>query len=313
MTRNMNTAQARVIDPILSTHAQGYRNADNIGHLILPIADIPQRGTLVLRFGKDSFRKMDTKRAPGGRYRTIQYGYTSNPVALEQDALAASVPFEHLEEAERVPSIDIASGSIDLTLDVIALGREAAVADLVRNPEKYGLNNKATFSGADKWSDPNSDPAGDIREAKEQIRRRIGRYPNLLTLSPPVAAALKDHPKIQARFKYTSSESITLEMLAKYFGIAEVIEGSAVYLDENADDDADAKDVWGDDAILSYRATGSDYRVPSFGYTYRLKGHPQIMKPYADSTTDSWLYRIKEEWSPVMSCADGGFLFQSPA
>ena len=52
---NMNTAEARVIDPILSTHAQGYRNAEYIGHLILPIADIPVRGMRVLKFGKDSF------------------------------------------------------------------------------------------------------------------------------------------------------------------------------------------------------------------------------------------------------------------
>lgn len=313
MTRNMNTAQARVIDPILSTHAQGYRNATMIGHLILPIADIPQRGARVLRFGKDSFRKLNTRRAPGGEYQAIQYGYADNPVALHQDALAARVPFENLDEASRVPGIDLARGSIDLVLDVIALGREIEVANLVRNPAKYAANNKASLAGADKWSDPDSDPAGDIREAKEQVRRRIGRYPNLLTLSPPVAAALKEHPKIKAQFKYTSSDSVTLKMLAQFFEIDEVIEGSAVYLDENADDDADAKDVWGNDAILSYRATGSNYQVPSFGYTYRLKGHPQIMKPYSDNTTDSWVYRVKEDWSPEMSGMDAGFLFQSPA
>ena len=96
--RNMSTAQARVIDPILSTHAQGYRNADMIGHMLLPIADIPTRSARILKFGKDSFRKMNTRRAPGAEYPRIQFGYASDTVALHQEALAAIVPVENMEE-----------------------------------------------------------------------------------------------------------------------------------------------------------------------------------------------------------------------
>ena len=31
-----NLSQTRVVDPILSTHARGYRQAEMIGHLLLP-------------------------------------------------------------------------------------------------------------------------------------------------------------------------------------------------------------------------------------------------------------------------------------
>lgn len=311
-SRNMNTNQARVLDPILSTHAQGYRNAEFIAHLLLPIAEIPTRGARILKFGKDSFRKMSTRRAPGAEYKRIQYGYASDPVALHQDALSAVVPFENMEEATQVPHINLARGSVDLVLDVIALGRETEAASLVRNAANYSANNKLALTGSDKWSTADSDPAKDMEEAKEQVRRRIGRYPNLLTLSPAVFNVLKFHPKIKEQFKYTSSESITTVMLAKYFDIDEVIVGKAVALDENASDDADAKDVWGNDAILTYRSKGSNYQVPSFGYTYRLRGYPMVMKPYADDETDSWIYKTKEEWAPVLSGMDAGFLFQSP-
>ncbi|WP_254446846.1 major capsid protein [Ruegeria sp. HKCCD8929] len=311
-TRNMNTAQARVIDPILSTHAQGYRNAEMIGHLILPVADIPTRGVRVLRFGKDSFRKMNTRRAPGAEYQTVQYGYASNPVALQQEALAAKVPWENMEEASKVPGIDLARGSVEMVLDIIALGREFEIAQLVRDPGNYGANNKMVLAGGDKWSDPASDPAADINEGKEQVRRRIGRYPNQLTIGAPTFNVLKQHPKIKEQFKYTSSDSITVEMLAKYFDIEKVIVGKAVYLEDGAADDADAQDVWGTDAILSFRPMGTNYMVPSFGYTYRLKGHPMIMKPYSDDSCDSWVYKIKEEWSPELTGADAGFLFQNP-
>lgn len=169
-----------------------------------------------------------------------------------------------------------------------------------------------TPTGPNKWSDPSSDPAKDVKEAKEQIRRRIGRYPNLLTLSPVVYNALTEHPKILDKFKYTSSDSVTVEMLAKYFDVEKVIVGKAVYLDENANDDADANDVWGEDAILSYTSQRSDYRMPSYGYTYRLQGHPMVEKPYPERGVKSWIYPVTEEWSPQMTGTDAGFLFQSP-
>lgn len=310
--RNMNTGQARVVDPILSTHARGYRNAEMIGHLLFPIVEIPVRGMRVIKFGKESFRMMNTRRAPGAETQRVQYGYASDPVSLQQDALEGLVPFENMEEASRVPGIDLASGSIEMVMDVIALGREHAIATMARNPANYGANNKLALTGADKWSDPASNPAADMKEAKEQIRRRIGRYPTLLTLSPEAFNALADHPKIKEQFKYTSSDSVTTAMLAKYFDIEQVIVGKAVFLDENADDDTDAQDVWGNDAILSFTPRGSNYRIPSFGYTYRLKGHPLVEKPYDERNRKSWVYPVTEDWSPELTGAEAGFLFQSP-
>lgn len=310
MTRNMNSAQARVVDPILTTHATGYRNAEMIGHILFPVVSIPLRGMLVMRFGKEGFRKMNTRRAPGTRSQRIQYGYASSPVALHQDALEGVVPWEIMEEAAKVPGVNLAKGAVEEVLDVISLGREIQTAKLVLNPNSYGVNNKMALSGSDKWSNPDSDPSKDITEGKEQIRRRIGRYPNLLTLSPADFNALKDHPKIMARFKYTSSDSITVEMLAKYFDVERVVVGRAVYLDENDSDDADAKDVWAGGSVLSYTSKRAEYRSPSFGYTYRLKGHPMVERPYEERAVKSWVYPITEEWSPELTGVDAGFLFQ---
>tara|TARA_R100001369_G_scaffold65866_1_gene93017 strand:+ start:65 stop:994 length:930 start_codon:yes stop_codon:yes gene_type:complete len=308
----MNTGQARVIDPILSTHARGYTNAEMIGHLLFPIVSIPARGVRVLKFGKESFRMMNTRRAPGAETARVQYGYASDPVALQQDSLEGLVPWENMQEASAVPGVDLASGSIEMVLDVIALGREFAIAKLARDPSKYGANNKMALTGADKWSDDASNPYADIQEGREQIRRRIGRYPNQLTLGPGAVSVLTNHPKIKEQFKYTSADSITLEMLAKYLKLDKVIEGKAVYLPENAGDDADATDVWGDDAILSFTPTGSNYRIPSFGYTYRLNGHPLVEQPYPERNRKSWMYPVTEDWSPELTGADAGFLFQTP-
>lgn len=313
MPAPMNTAQARVIDPILTNHARGYSNAEMIGHMILPVVPVPVRGIRVIKFGKEAFRRYNTRRAPGSAVGRIQYGYASDAVALHQDALEAIVPWEHQQDASVVPGIDLAQGSVEMVLDAIALGREVEVATKVRNAATYAASNKVALSGTDLWTDPASKPAEVINEAREQIRRRTGRYPNTLTLGAPVFNALSGHAGIKEQFKYTSSASITTDMLAAYFGIDRVLVGKAVVLPEGADDDTDAEDVWGNDAVLTYTPTGRDYRVPAYGYIYRLNGHPLVETPYRENAIKSWVYPVTEDWSPEVTGADAGYLIQNAA
>lgn len=308
----MNSRQAQVIDPILSTQARAYTNAEFIGTRILPWADIPNRSMKVLRFGKDAFRKyIDTRRAPGAETRRIQFGYASDPVALKQEALEALVPDEISGDAQRVPGVDLAATSIQGIQDIIGLGREVEIASLVQNAATYAAGNKVALAGTSKWSDPASTPADDVDEAKDIVRRMIGRKPNVLTLGPVVFNVLKRHPKILDQFKYTSRDSVTVQMLAAYFEVDEVIVGNAVALAEGAADTDPADDIWGNNAILSYRA-GSNFMVPAFGYTYRLKGFPAVEQPYYERNRKSWIYPVTEEFRPYVTGAEGGFLFQTP-
>lgn len=307
----MNTRTAAVVDPILSTHARGYRNSEFISHLLFPRVTIPNRSMRVVKFGKEAFRMMNTRRAPGADKKRIQYGYASDPVSLIQDALEGMVPDEHQEEAASIPGIDLGQGAVNMVLNAIDLGHEYEAAQLARTPGSYGTSNRTALTGADRWSSPDSDPVSDVDEAKDVIRRMIGRDPNTLTLGPSAAKALKRHPKVKEQFKYTSASSITTDMLAAFLDLQRVIVGRAVYLPETATDGDAAQDVWGDDAILSYvPATGENFQVPSYGYTYELLGYPQVTVPYYNRSNDSWIYPIKAERRVYLTGAEGGFLFQ---
>lgn len=306
----INQRTAAVVDPILSTHARGYRNLDFISHILFPRVTIPNRSMRVIRFGKEAFRLLNTRRSPGSDKKRIQYGYASDPVSIAQDALEGVVPIEHQEEAESIPGIDLGAGAINMVMDVVDLGLEYEVAQLARNAANYDDNHKLVLTGADRWTDPNSDPLEDVNAAKEAIRRFIGRYPNTMTLGPDAFNALSRHPKIREQFKYTSKDSITVEMLAAYFNLKKVVVGSAVFLPETAGDDEAAVDVWGNDAILAYvPAAGDNFQVPAYGYTYELNGYPQVNVPYFEQKNDSWIYPIKVERRPYLTGAEGGFLF----
>lgn len=308
----LNTRSAAVVDVILSNHARGYRNAEMISHYLFPRAAVSNRHMRTLKFGKESFRMVNTRRAPGADRKRVQYGFASDPLALTQDSLEALVPTEHQEEAKSVPGIDLAAGAINMVLDVVDLGLEYSAAQIALDAGNYGANNKLALTGADKWSDPASDPAKDVKAGKEAVRRQIGRYPNMLEIGANVFNALSEHPKIKEQFKYTSSDSVTVEMLAKYFDLEKVVVGKAVYLPENSTDDDQAIDVWGDDALLAFvpQANQGNFMVPSFGYTYELNGYPQVMQPYYENRNSSWVYPTTTERQVILAGNDAGFLIK---
>ena len=230
--------------------------------------------------------------------------------AVEQNALDGKVPFEIMQEAERVPGIDMGQSAVNQVMHIIGLGLEYEQATLARNAANYGANNKVTLAGADMWSHVDSDPKKDVKDGKEAIRSATGRYPNTLVLSPAAFSALDDHPKILEKFKYTSSDSVTVEMLAKYFDIEKVVVGKAVY-----SDDGDAfTDVWGNDAVLAWvPPQGQAWNVPSFGYTYRLNGMPVVETPWMDRDSKSWIYPCVDESTPELVGSEAGFLIKNAA
>lgn len=312
MNQPLNTRTAAVIDPILSNHARGYRNAGFVADVLFPRVPVPNRAMTLLKFGKQGFRKLNTRRAPGSNVKRVQYGYEAGNIALVQDSLEGVVPVEHQEEASKIPGIDLGAHAINMVLDSVDLGLEFDTAQLARDPAQYDANHKLALAGADRWTSPTSDPGVDIGDAKEVIRGYIGRRPNVLMLGPSAVTALKRHPKIKEQFKYTSADSLTLSMLAAYFELERVVTGDAVYLPETADDNTRATDIWGDDAILAYvPQAGQNFMVPSYGYTYELMGYPQVETPYYSRETKSWIYPTTTERKPYLVGADAGFLFRN--
>jgi len=307
----INSRQAAVVDPILSTHARGYRNAEFVAQFLFPRAAVPNRAMRQLKFGKESFRLMNTKRAPGSNVKRIQYGYASDPISLVQDALEGVLPIEHQQEAMSSPGVNLAQGAINMVLDAVDLGLEFECATMARTLANYPVSNRVTLTTTARWTQGASAPIADIKAGNEAIRRMTGRYANTLVLGPNAKNALTGHATIKDQFKYTSAQSITTAMLAALLELENVVVGKAVYLPETAAESAAATDVWGDDAILAYVPKGGNYQVPSYGYTYELEGYPLVEAPYYSRETKSWIYPTTTERRPYILGADAGFLFQN--
>lgn len=305
----LTTSQARVIDPILSTVAQGYKNAELIGDALFPLVPVGTRGGKIITFGKEDFAIYNTARAPGAATRRVQYGYSGASFALESHSLEGQVPVELMQEAQAVPSIDQGTVAVYKTQSIIFNRLEYAQALLATTAGNYGASNKATLAGTSQWSDLTSgvsDPIKDIEVAKEAVRKQTGRRPNTIVMGPVVFAMLKMHPKVIDRLKYTGRDIATVELLASLFGVKRVVIGEAVYTDGAGT----MQDMWGKYVVVAYTDLSgvADAGSPTYGYTYRLNGYPLVEQPYQERNSKSWIYPVTDEVVPVIAGASAGYL-----
>lgn len=303
-------AQARVIDPILTTVAQGYRNANFIGSALFPAVPVDQRGGKIVAFGKEDFMIYRTARAPGTNTPRVQFGYSSSSYALEQHALEGQVPFEQMQDARQVPGIDQGQMAVRKVQNIIGLRLEKAQADLATTAANYPTGNKTTLSGTTQWSDyTNSNPSAAIETAKDAIRSKVGLRPNVVALGAAVFSTLRQHPAIIDRIKYTGRDVVTTELLAALWGVDRVVVGDAVY----ASDAGVFSDVWGKFVVVAYTDTTElmDMGVPTFGYSYQLRGYPLVERPYEDRNAKSWIYPVTDEVVPVIAASSAGYLYSA--
>ena len=304
----MNRSQARVIDPILSTVASGYRNAEYVGTTLMPMIGCPKSGIRLMKFGKEGFIKYNMRRAPGAKTARVQYGYASDPVALLQDALDGQVPREWLRDSEDIPNLNLGTRAINLVMNSMHLGLETEIAEIAVDATNYGVNNKVSLTGTDMWTDTNSKLKNQMNSYKEAVRSQIGVYPNKLVLTPGDYNACIEHPEVRDQFKYTSSESITPDMLARFFDLDKVVVGKSVW---TPDADSPLQDCW-TSSVLGYvppegeRAMG----VPSYGYTYVLDDHPMVEEAWFDKDAKSWIYPAEFERRPYLTGMEAGYLIQ---
>lgn len=124
-----------------------------------------------------------------------------------------------------------------------------------------------------KFSDANSDPIKFFDARKREILLQGGRMPNKLTLGYDTFNALKEHPDLLERVKYTGSTAnpaqVNENVLAQLFGVEEVSVMQAAY---NAADEGQADDIQficdPKGALFSYSPSAPRIDEPSAGYTF---------------------------------------------
>lgn len=124
-----------------------------------------------------------------------------------------------------------------------------------------------------QWNDASSDPIKDVTDQMIAMAQKTGNKPNRMVIGPNVWAALKNHPDVLDRVKYTQKGIVTKELLASLFDVDEVLVpmASEVTTAENAATDTYAF-IFGKHALLMHAAPAPSLLTPSAGYFFNWTG-----------------------------------------
>ncbi len=309
-------AQARIINPVLTGIAQGYKTHTLVGKVLFPEVPVGLRAGQVLTFGKEEFMQYSgLQRAPGSQTKRVQFGYSGAPFALLDYSLEGSLPIETLQEGLASAngfSVDGAAVAIYKTQTIMARRLEIQQAALATTLGNYPVANRKALSGTAQFSDlltGVSDPVNEIEIGKDVIRAAVGMRPNSMVMGAAVFKSLKQHPKIIDRMKYTGRDIPTIEILRSLFDIENIVIGEAV----TSSDAGVFSDIWGKHIVLAYTTPVSlaEMGAPTFGYTYNLGGYPLVEEPYYDRNSKTWFFPVTRAEAPVIAGSSAGYLIQN--
>ena len=141
-----------------------------------------------------------------------------------------------------------------------------------------------------------------------------GRKPNTAVIGAQSMLTLANHPQFIDKIKYVQKGIVNVSILAELLDIENVVVGEAVFQNELL---GQFGDVWLDNIVLAYVAPQTASRgpiryanTPSYGYTLRKPGFPQV-DSYLAHGGKVQLVRNTDFYRPYITWAEAGYLIQN--
>lgn len=267
------------VDAILTNISVAYmqRQENFIADKVFPVVPVDKQSDKYFVYTKnDWFRdeaevRTDGTESVGSGYNIATDTYYADVFAIHKDIgdqtrANADAPINvDREAAEFVTHRLLQRREQQFVSDFMATG--------VWGEDVTGVAASPTTGETIRWSDyTNSDPIEDIEAGKAGILSVTGFEANTLVLGYDVFRSLKHHPDLVDRIKYTSSQTITEDMLARMFDIERVLVSKSVKA-TNAEGATEAYDFsLGKKALLCHVAPSPGLLTPSAGYIMQWTG-----------------------------------------
>ena len=261
--------------PLTNISVAYIQEAQNfIADKVFPVVPVQKQSGTYFVYEKGSWlRSVAEERAPGTE--SAGGGWTvDNTPSYYCRVYAVHKDVDDQTRANATAPIDLDRDATEWVTHQLLLKRELVFANSYLNTgvwsnEYAGVTGTPSAGEVVKWSDyTNSTPIQDITNAITAIARGTGYKPNVLVLAPDVFNALKNHPNIVERIKYTQKAVVTEDMIAGLFGVDKVLVPWAVVntAEEGATDNVEF--IISGKALLAYASPSPSLYKPSAGYTF---------------------------------------------
>lgn len=289
--------------------AQGF-----IADMVLPPLTVPNI--------KDTFKKVkaeelasveDTRRKQDGKFNR-------GSAKLDDDS------YEALEDAweEQVDNTDakIHGGVIQAqelatmrAAGIIRRNREVRVAAEIFNITNWPLSGTTGASVSVEWNSASGVPITDVLEARDIVRRKIGRPANTIVMSAKVYKNLGTNAQMVDRIKSISSAvtngMLGLPDLARLFELPRVLVGGSVKNSNGEGLSFSGADIWDDEYVwIGYVDEGRDLKIPQAGRTFvwNATGGEVVIEGYPEPQSDSEIIRARQWTDEKIVYTEAGYL-----
>jgi len=272
------------VDAILTNISVAYmQRAENfIADKVFPVVPVDKQSDKYFVYDKNDWLRdeaqvrTDGTESVGSGYNIATATYYADVFAIHKDIgdqtrANADAPINvDREAAEFVTHRLLTRREIQFNNDFMTTGKWAS--------DVTGVAASPTTGQTIQWSDyTNSDPIEDIERGKAGILSVTGLEANTLVLGYDVFRSLKNHPDLVDRIKYTSSQTITEDMLARMFDIERVLVSKSVKATNREGATGAYGFTTGKTALLAHVAPQPGILTPSAGYTFSWTGVSQGM------------------------------------
>lgn len=269
------TASEVHVDGALTDISVAYsQKAENfVAGSVFPSVPVQSQTDKYFTFDKNDWFRDDAvkKRSPEDESAGSGFGVDGTN-SYSCDVWATHIDVNDQLRANADPAVPVENAASELVTQRMLIRRERLFATDYFSTGVWGTD---VVGGTDftAWDDAASDPETDVANGKEAVLKDTGLEPNKLVVAYSAHMALKRHPLIKDRFKYTTAESITAQMLARFFEVDEYVVSKASYAtnEEGATTGVHAFAL-GQNALLCYSTPTPGIMVPNAAYNFTWAG-----------------------------------------
>lgn len=248
-----------------------------IADKVFPVIPVKRQSDMYYIYNKGDFMRDEAAvRAASTESAGGDYGVeASTPYYCKKHAFHKDISPEDRTNYDE--PLDADQDATDFVTQKMLIRREMEWATKYFGTGIWGTEWAGTASnpGANQllhWSDDASNPIKDVTDAGVTMAGETGFKPNVFVLSPVVFNALKNHPDILDRIKYTQKGIVTADLLATLFEVERVVVAWSVVNSAAKGATDSIGFIMGKHALLCYANQKPGLRKPSAGYIFAWTG-----------------------------------------
>ncbi len=314
------------VDAALTNFSIAYMqdSADFVAERMFPMVPVNHKSDKYFTWPKDTFMRRGGRITPFGE-EAPRGGFTLSTDSYSTDTWRWAFDLLPDIKANADSAVNMDMAASEFVMRGLLVEREINWGAAFFTTGKWGTD---VVGGTDfvAWDDPvNSDPIADIANGRKAIKKATGYLPNKLCVGFTVHEALKRHPLIVDRIKYTSSESVTADIIARYLEIEEYMVAQSVQATNQEGQTITTDFILGNHALLCYAAPSPNLMAHSGGYTFvwsALTGMNTLgiatvryPMPHLGTTPDGVVERIEGQYAYThkLTGSDLGYFFSGAA